>query len=51
MSERSPAGILPWFAQAQVDKLIEKARNDDVRDAIRVATATGVRRGELFGLR
>lgn len=37
--------------RAQVEKIISKARNQDAREAIRVAAAIGVRRGELFALR
>jgi integrase len=35
----------------QIEKMIEKARTQDAREAVRVAAAIGVRRGELFALR
>jgi integrase len=36
--------------RSQVEQIIGHARNEDTKDAIRVAAATGLRRGELFGL-
>jgi integrase len=48
--QRNGKKIVPP-SRAQVERMIETARTQDAREAIRVAAAIGVRRGELFALR
>jgi integrase len=43
--------LRPPPTREEVEAIIEKARREDAREAIRVAAATGLRRGELFALR